>query len=358
MMKYFAVFACIALSFFLFGCISEGSNLESNEKAGLDCTDFLEECKEFNSADFNGTTLISDESNFIDKPFTKEAFSEKKIREKIVIGKVSRFTLKNNSLSNEVILIENIPGSIQHTGGRIKFGPDGMLYVTTGDADSGSIAQDIGSLGGKILRINKDGSIPLDNPFVNSPVYSFGHRNPQGLAWDDTGRLFESEHGPNRFDEINFIESGKNYGWPIYHCDEKQSSGNEILFEKPVVCRKTWTMAPSGMVFVNDPESIWYGSLFVGALRGKHLARFNFEGNRNTLDEVFFADKEKIVINENFHKQFREFVIQGKKGEVMALIDIGIQTGIGRRIRTVTYHKGVLYLLGDFYGLLKITPKD
>jgi len=201
-------------------------------------------------------------------------------------------------------------------------------------------------------------SIPLDNPFVNSPVYSFGHRNPQGLAWDDTGRLFESEHGPNRFDEINFIESGKNYGWPIYHCDEKQSSGNEILFEKPVVCRKTWTMAPSGMVFVNDPESIWYGSLFVGALRGKHLARFNFEGNRNTLDEVFFADKEKIVINENFHKQFREFVIQGKKGEVMALIDIGIQTGIGRRIRTVTYHKGVLYLLGDFYGLLKITPKD
>ena len=131
-------------------------------------------------------------------------------------NKVVRFTEKNNRLFDELVLLDKIPGAGIHDGGRIKFGPDGKLYITTGDAANGSLAQDLNSLAGKILRINPDGTMPNDNPFEDSPVFSYGHRNPQGLDLNPfSGKLVAAEHGQNAHDEINVVESGKNYGLPI-----------------------------------------------------------------------------------------------------------------------------------------------
>ena len=133
----------------------------------------------------------------------------------ISYNKVVRYTEKDNELFDEKVLLDKIPGASFHDGGRLKFGEDGKLYITTGDAGSADAAQDINSLAGKILRINSDGSIPDDNPFEDSLVYSLGHRNPQGLDWDPvSGKLVVSEHGPSgergfAHDEVNVIELEK-----------------------------------------------------------------------------------------------------------------------------------------------------
>src|SRR5574341_392368 len=136
-------------------------------------------------------------------------------------NRVVRLVDRNGRGEMDRVIIDRIPGAVFHDGGRIAFGPDGKLYVTTGDARQPSQAQDLTALGGKILRLNPDGSIPGDNPFAGSPVYSLGHRNPQGLAWYlPTTTMYESEHGPTGElglccrDEVNVIEAGKNYGWP------------------------------------------------------------------------------------------------------------------------------------------------
>ena len=134
-------------------------------------------------------------------------------------NKLVRYQLTDDILIEDKILLDKIPGGPFHDGGRIQFGPDGKLYVTTGEAGNPKLSQDLNSLGGKILRINSDGSIPDDNPWKNSPVYSIGHRNPQGIDWDESGNLFATEHGPSGWrgvahDEINQIIAGKNYGWP------------------------------------------------------------------------------------------------------------------------------------------------
>ena len=111
-------------------------------------------------------------------------------------NKVVRYTINNNQLTDELVIIDKIPGAKKHDGGRIKFGPDEMLYITTGDATNVKLSQDTASLAGKILRINSDGTVPSGNPF-NSPVFSYGHTNPQGLAWNENGILVSSEHGPS-----------------------------------------------------------------------------------------------------------------------------------------------------------------
>jgi len=252
-----------------------------------------------------------------------------------VLNKISRLTFKNGLLTDETVLIDNIPGTLQHSGSRLEFGPDGKLYATTGDAEELLLAQDHSFLGGKILRLNPDGSIPKDNPFPGSYVYSRGHRNPQGLAWHPVSKeLYASEHGPWRYDEINHIRPGQNYGWGAFKCDKKNfyiTIQGEVVF--PIVCFKEWTMAPSGMEFVSDPESPWFGSLFVASLRGKHLHRYVFDNDEIIIDEIFFVSNRK------------EYTRGEDKGK------------ISKRIRDVEYHDGSLYVIGDRFGMVKITPK-
>jgi glucose/arabinose dehydrogenase len=164
-------------------------------------------------------------------------------------------------------LLTGIPVSTNHNGGRLAFGPDGMLYAGTGDATVRGNSQDRGSLAGKILRLKPDGGIPGDNPFPNSYVYSYGHRNVQGLTWDASGQLFASEFGQNTYDEVNKIEAGGNYGWPIV-----EGKGNDKRFINPITTFTTAEASPSGATFLNNgaiPQ--WEGTLFVAALRGTRL---------------------------------------------------------------------------------------
>lgn len=177
------------------------------------------------------------------------------------------FAAGAGQLADETILLDGIRGANIHDGGRLKIGPDGKLYATTGDAASGQLAQDLSSLNGKILRLNLDGTIPSDNPFLGSPVYSYGHRHPQGLAWDADVHLVSSEHGPSGNDEINFIQPGRNYGWPVVN----GTAGNPD-FTDPVLSTGSDTWAPSGMTYYSGsqiPE--WTGKFLVTTLRGQHL---------------------------------------------------------------------------------------
>ena len=193
-------------------------------------------------------------------------------------NRVSRFRLGTDlTFANERVLIKGIPSASIHDGGRIAFGPDGMLYVATGDAGEPQRAASKSSLAGKILRVRPDGSIPDDNPFRGSPVWSYGHRNPQGLAWDLQGRLFESEHGPTSElslccnDEINLIRKGGYYGWP-YRAGRRPGFPGTPPEDPidPLATSGNNTWAPAGLVV--DGGS----ALLVAALRGSRLMRFRF----------------------------------------------------------------------------------
>jgi glucose/arabinose dehydrogenase len=197
--------------------------------------------------------------------------------------------------TDETILLDNIPGSANHDGGRIAFGPDGKLYVATGDGEQEARAQDRSSLGGKILRLEKDGSVPADNPFPGSPVFSLGHRNVQGLAFHpDTGVLYETEHGPSGFfpaccqDEVNRIEAGANYGWPVV-----TGKPGDQRFRDPVVWSgniDTW--APSGAAFATRPGPL-RGSLLFANLRSQHVHRVVL-----TPDGRGVAFEERLLVNQ------------------------------------------------------------
>lgn len=177
------------------------------------------------------------------------------------------------------IIIDDIPGGRIHDGGRIAFGPDGMLYITAGETGVPELAQDLKSLGGKILRITPEGEIPKDNPIKGSPIYSYGHRNPQGISWQPgSGKFFESEHGPSGefghfgHDEINIIMKDGNYGWP-----KVIGAPGLRTYIDPVIVWKE-TTPPSGMTFYNgNLLSHLRGDLFVATLRSECLVRIQFD---------------------------------------------------------------------------------
>ncbi len=168
-----------------------------------------------------------------------------------------------------------------HNGGRIKFGPDGKLYATVGDAGDTSNAQDRGSLNGKILRMNPDGSVPADNPIRGSRVWSLGHRNPQGIDWDKGRRLWSAEFGQNTFDEVNLIRKGRNYGWPEVEGRGDTEGGK---FVNPKVTWSTSESSPSGL-------AISKGRMFVAALGGEGLWRSRLKGASTTKPVKLYAGR-------------------------------------------------------------------
>lgn len=206
-----------------------------------------------------------------------------------VTNRVERYKLENDSLIDRSVILEGIKGSSNHDGGRIAFGPDGYLYITTGDAETPRLSQAKDSLNGKILRIKSDGSIPTDNPFGNA-VYSMGHRNPQGLAWDKSGNLWATEHGPSGTqtgnDEVNLIVNGGNYGWP----DIKGQQTKDGMILPVIESGKSDTWAPSSLAYFDD-------TLFFTGLRGEALYEAKIgSGNELTLSENFKKEYGRIRI--------------------------------------------------------------
>lgn len=189
------------------------------------------------------------------------------------LNRVERYTLNNNTLSEKRVIVDAIPGANFHNGGRIKFGPDNHLYITTGDAQEPSLSQDTKQLAGKILRVTDEGKPIADNPF-NNAIYSYGHRNPQGLAWDATGQLWVTEHGPSMHDELNKAEKGANYGWPTI-VGEQRSVG----VTPPIIESGNSTWAPSGLAFAN-------GKLYFVGLRGQALYVYD-PAKGGTPQEIF-----------------------------------------------------------------------
>ena len=172
-------------------------------------------------------------------------------------NRIVRFKLGSNDRPE--VIFKGLAKAGNHNGGRIAFGPDGMLYVGTGDAAVPSRSQDPQSPNGKILRLTPDGEPAPGNPTEGSPVWSLGHRNVQGLAWSADGTMYASEFGQNRQDEVNVIEPGKNYGWP-----EVEGNGNDSRYENPLVTWSTSEASPSGAAISGD-------TLYVAALRGQRL---------------------------------------------------------------------------------------
>ena len=193
---------------------------------------------------------------------------------------VLRYTLEGTELTNEFVVLENIPGARTHNGGRIAFGPDGYLYITTGDAQEVNLSQETNSLAGKILRVTDEGDIPEDNPFGNE-VYSYGHRNPQGIMWDSEGNLWSTEHGPTARDELNLILPGENYGWPEIRGDEEQ----EGMVTPVLHSGDNYTWAPSGGVY-------WDGSIFFGGLRGSAIYEARLGENNEVSEFLIHFDGE------------------------------------------------------------------
>ena len=196
--------------------------------------------------------------------------------------RVIKFEDRDNATGPIMTVIDNIPAAQYHAGCRLSFGPqDKKLYITTGDATDKNIAQQLSSLGGKILRVNSDGSIPSDNPFSGSPVWSLGHRNPQGTAWQpETNQLFSTEHGPSGFDgaaggdEVNIITKGGNYGWPVV-----SHQRTDTRFISPLLVF-TPAVAPSGATFYSsDVLPQFKGDLFFTGLRGEGLYRIELTGS-------------------------------------------------------------------------------
>lgn len=189
-------------------------------------------------------------------------------------NRVARLRLEGDRLVPERVILSGIPSGGIHNGGRIKVGPDGMLWVPTGDASERDQAPDPSSLGGKILRVTADGAPAPGNPDASSPVWSRGHRNVQGLAWDREQRLWATEFGQNTWDELNLIEKGRDYGWPtVEGRGQGTAGGGDARYTDPLVVWSTDQASPSGLAIGAD------GAAYVAALMGERLWRVPLRGS-------------------------------------------------------------------------------
>ncbi len=202
-------------------------------------------------------------------------------------NKVLRITESSDKIVDAKVILDKIPGAEFDDGGVIKFGPDKKLYIGTGDATDENAAQDLTSLAGKILRLNDDGSIPNDNPNPNSPVYSLGHRDPQGLAWDTQGNLYETEEGPTKNDEINLIKANKNYGWPSQEC-----SGSKE-YQSALNCYNI-SIEPAGIAYYGSGSLDFKNSMILATLRGNILYQLPISNGNVTSQKIILDGLGRI----------------------------------------------------------------
>jgi glucose/arabinose dehydrogenase len=225
--------------------------------------------------------------------FMAYAYNKEGKRDKVV-----RYKYSGGKFTEPKVIIEDIPSSPNHAGMRCRFGPDGKLYISDGDSTKWELAQQMDSLAGKILRLNDDGSVPQDNPFVNQQgtrpeIWAYGVRNPQGLAWQPgSNLLFETEHGPSGFegkggggDEVNIIERGKNYGWPVIHHQLTQAGMESPLLEYSPACAPASAMFYNGKVFKE-----FSGNFFFGCLAGRRIIRVVLDGRKVVSQENILQD--------------------------------------------------------------------
>lgn len=192
-------------------------------------------------------------------------------------NRIVKARFEDGRLGPAQVILDGIPNGFIHDGGRLAFGPDGYLYASTGETGQGDLAQDKGTLAGKILRITTDGDPAPGNPFRDSAIWSYGHRNVQGLAFDDADRLWASEFGADTYDELNLIEPGENYGWPMV---EGRGGGDGLV--DPQVVWHTDVASPSGLAFLD-------GHLWLASLRGERLWRIDVHGDHATHPVDFFV---------------------------------------------------------------------
>jgi aldose sugar dehydrogenase len=243
----------------------------------------------------SGLMDISLHPNFADNKFVYLAYAYNNDGKRV---KVVRYKYDGKTFTEPKIIIENIPGAPNHAGTRANFGPDGKLYITTGDSTDWDLAQKKDSIAGKTLRLNDDGTIPEDNPFVNEKgtrpeIWSYGHRNAQGLDWSPDGLMFQTEHGPSGFegkggggDEVNIVERGKNYGWAEIHHKQTKAGMESPLLEYSPACAPA-----SGAFYTGDKFPSFKGNFFFGCLRGRKLIRVVLNGRKVISQENLLENK-------------------------------------------------------------------